>query len=91
MRIEEAIKTYCNIRPSHGFVFPTDEDGYWNINIRFINPNGRDDQTQMDVKPSDFDYGAGKCKDLVELWKEFCKENNFKQNSVTEIEIVGVW
>lgn len=91
MRIEDAIKNYCMRRSKYGFVIPTDEEGYWNVNIRFINSNERDDQTQMDIVPSNFDYGTGKCDELVELWKEFCKENKFNQNSVIGIEIVGGW
>lgn len=63
---------------------PTDEEGYWNINVVFNN-NNHEDETQFDIKPHNFDYGAGKCSELEELWKDFCKENGFKQNSVTEI------
>ena len=91
MKIENAIKEYCKIRPTTTRYIPTDEYGYWNVDIYFTNTDGNDDKTQMDVKPADFDYMTGKCKDLVDLWKHFCKENGFKQNSVESICIVGGW
>ena len=88
MRIKEAIKIYSKkVQGLYGsFCVPTDEDGYWNINVMFINSHDeRDDETQFDIKPSNFDYAQGKCQELEELWKDFCKENGLKQNSVTEI------
>ena len=91
MEIKDAIKLYCKNKPNAGFCVPTDELGYWNVNIDFLNNNKMEDQTQFDIKPSSFDYGIGKCIELVELWKEFCKENSIKQNSVLSISIVGGW
>lgn len=91
MKIKDAILDYCNARPNYGFTIPTDEEGYLNVNIQFINSNGREDETQMDVLPAYFDYGAGKCHEIELLWKEFCKENKFYQNSVTAVYIVGGW
>ena len=83
MKIESVIKEYCEkLCPG---IIPTDEYGYWNINVQFINSEGVEDETQFDIKPYYFDYGVGKCEELVELWKEFCKENGFKQNSVLGI------
>ena len=87
MKIEDAIKKYCE-KMCPG-IMPTDENGYWNINIQFVNSDGAEDETQFDIKPYRFDYGVGRCSELVELWKEFCKENGFKQNSVLEIYIVN--
>ena len=85
MIISDAVKKYCNkIRPG---LIPTDEHGNWNINILFINSDGAEDETQFDIKPHRFDYGIGKCDELVELWKEFCKENGYRQNSVLEIYV----
>ena len=90
MDIKEAIKIYCKNRPKNlGFCIPTDELGYWNINVDFLNCDNKEDQTQFDIKPTSFDYGIGKCNELMELWKDFCKENSFKQNSVLSISIVG--
>lgn len=83
MKIEDAIKKFCNnLSPG---IMPTDENGYWNINVQFTNSNDAEDETQFDVKPYKFDYGIGKCPELAELWKEFCKENGFRQNSVLGI------
>lgn len=83
MKIEDVIKSFAD-EWCPGIV-PTDELGYWNINVQFINAEGVEDETQFDIKPYKFDYGTGKCKELVDLWKEFCKENSFKQNSVMGI------
>ena len=91
MIINDAIKEYCNKRPANGCVIPTDEYGYWNVNVDFLNNNNSEDQTQFDIMPAYFDYATGKSEELVALWKEFCKENNFKQSSVVEIHIVGAW
>lgn len=88
MNLADALKSYCKELQS-GFAstcIPTDENGYWNVNVVFINSHDNiTDETQFDIKPSNFDYAQGKCSELVELWKEFCKENDFKQNSVIEI------
>ncbi len=83
MQIECAIKEFCEgLRPG---IMPTDEYGYWNINVQFINSDGKEDETQFDIKPYRFDYVIGKCNELVELWHTFCKENGFKQSSVSGI------
>ena len=92
MDIKDAVKKYCkNKAKISGFCIPTDESGYWNINVNFLNSNNQEEQTQFDIKPADFDYGVGKCSKLVELWKGFCKDNSFRQNSVLSISIVGGW
>lgn len=90
--MEEKIKAYCQYmqKTYKGKLIPTDDEGYININIVFINSNNNEDETQFDIIPANFDYGTGKCPELVELWKTFCKENNFKQNSVKEIYIPGL-
>lgn len=88
MKLEDAIKKYCKkICPG---TVPTDDLGYWNINIQFTNSDGAEDETQFDIKPYRFDYGTGQCKELVDLWKEFCKENSFKQNSVINISLANI-
>ena len=90
--IKELIKSY-SIRLQNAYeskCIPTDEEGYWNINVVFMNNDNKEDETQFDIKPHNFDYGAGRCKELEELWKDFCKENRFKQNSVTEIYIPNI-
>lgn len=87
MLMKEAIKNYSDSIGTieSGFIITTDEEGYWNINVRFTDERGREDETQFDVLPSQFDYGTGKCKALECLWKEFCLDNGYRQNSVMEI------
>lgn len=83
MNITDAIKKYCKtLKPG---IIPIDEYGYWNINVQFTNSERREDETQFDIKPHRFDCGIGKCDDLVELWRDFCKENGYRQNSVIGI------
>ena len=86
MNMKEAVKTFAEICKSL-FASRTisTENGYWIINVEFINSNKRPDETQFDILPAHFDYGKGECRDLEELWKEFCKENNFRQNSITNL------
>ena len=92
MIIQEAIRKYCEQCPNGGgFYVPTDDEGYWNVNINFINDRNIEDQTQFDIRPARFCHITGKCADLEELWKTFCKENQFRLNSVISIEIVGGW
>lgn len=67
MTIENAIKSYCKSCPNIGFIIPTDTEGYWNINVLFINPDGMEDETQFDILPAYFDYGIGKCPELAQI------------------------
>lgn len=87
MRLEDAIK---NMEVPESCVIPTDEMGYWNFNIDFINTDGEHDQTQLDVHPYQFDYIQRKCKELSSLWKDFCKENGFMQNSITGLSLANL-
>lgn len=93
MRIEQAIKEYCKKRhpEDRGFYIPTDELGYWNVNVLFVNSDGNEDETQFDILPGNFDYISSKCKELVLLWEDFCTENQIKQNTVESIYIVCGW
>ena len=45
MLIEQAIKEYCKKRhpEDRGFYIPTDELGYWNVNVLFINSDGKEE------------------------------------------------
>jgi hypothetical protein len=45
--------------------------------IGFINTDGQDDETEFD---------AYNMADLETLFKDFCKENGFQQNTVTYVE-----
>jgi hypothetical protein len=87
MVFESAIK---NIEIPSSCVILTDEFGYWNFNIDFVNTEGEYDQTQLDVLPYQFDYIQRKCKELSSLWKDFCKENGFRQNSITGISLANL-
>ena len=66
-------------------IIPTNEEGYWPITVDFINSDGNEDETQFDILPYRFDYGKGECRELESLWKEFCRENGFRQNSITKL------
>ena len=92
MDLKNEIKTYLKkIQKNYGGrCISTDDEGYINVNIVFINSDNREDETQFDIRPANLDYATGKCPELVELWKEFCKENGFKQNSVQRIYIPGL-
>jgi len=89
-KIQCIIKLYCNLLSSYSSsIIPTDEEGYFNVRVQFLNEKLHEDETEFDIKPSHFDYVVGKCRDLEELWRDFCKENHFKQNAVTGLYIVG--
>lgn len=45
--------------------------------IGFINTDGQDDETEFDAYNMD---------DLETLFRDFCKENGFRQNTVTYVE-----
>ena len=45
--------------------------------IGFINTDGQEDETELD---------AYNMTELDELYREFCKENGFRQNTVTYVE-----
>lgn len=47
-------------------------------NIGFINSDGIEDETQFD--------GVKTLKELSDLFRDFCKENGFKTNTVTYME-----
>lgn len=87
MLFDKAIK---NMEIPSCCIIPTDECGYCNFNIDFVNSDGQCDQTQLDVYPYQFDYVQRKCKELQELWKSFCNENGFKQNSITGISMANL-
>ncbi len=87
MLFHKAIK---NMHIPSSCIIPTDECGYWNFNIDFINSDGLCDQTQLDVYPYQYDYIQGRCKELQELWKDFCKDNGFKQNSITGMSLANL-
>lgn len=56
------------------------------VEINFVNTNDQNDATQFDIENVTSKQGQ---KDLTNLFEEFCKENDFKLNSVTCITIVA--
>ena len=42
------------------------------FNVRYINPDNEDDETQFDIEDADFET---MCNELVNLFGEFCSEN----------------
>ena len=73
-----------------GTIVPTNEFGKLEVNVEFINSDGVADETQFDIATHRLDHVIGKCDELVDLWKEFCKENGFRQNSITRIYFAAV-
>lgn len=59
---------------------------YQLVDIDFVNSNGKDDETQFLIMGAGEKRGAG---ELTELFAQFCKENGFKDNTVTSITIVA--
>ena len=56
---------------------------YMSVDIGFVNSDGKDDETQFDIKAYDVD-------ELDNLFADFCKENGFKKNTVYSICIVKI-
>lgn len=73
--------------PFLSLLHPTDEVGDWLVDIEFYNDKNERDKTQFGVNPCYLDYHNGKCRELEELWIEFCKENGFRQNSIIQISL----
>lgn len=53
------------------------------VNVSFVNSDGRDDETQFDIRAYDV-------SELSALFKDFCKENGFKDDTVTRVSIVAM-
>lgn len=53
------------------------------IDIDFINNEGKEDQTEFDLE----DYNVN---ELRALYNNFCRENNFPNNTVIKITVVRV-
>lgn len=59
---------------------------FQSVDIDFINSDGIIDETQFDIS------GAGTKGGIIELailFKDFCQENNFKQNTVVSVTVVS--
>lgn len=58
--------------------------GRWmSVNVSFVNSAGKDDETS-------FDIAAYSVKELTELFRDFCKENRFPNNTVFGITITAM-
>lgn len=53
------------------------------VDIGFINPDGKEDETQFDIAAYDV-------IELATLFADFCKENKFALNTVTYVVIAAV-
>lgn len=53
------------------------------VNIGFVNDEGRENETQMDINAFDE-------QELSKLFTAFCKENKFPINTVTYVTIVRI-
>lgn len=73
--------------PSLTLLHPTDEYGNWVVDIEFYNSDHDHDCTQFGVNPCYLDYLNGKCEELEEMWKDFCRCNGFRQNSIIRISV----
>lgn len=61
-------------------------DRYQIVHILFLNENKCEDEVSFDVKGAATVSGM---EELEGLWKDFCKENLYKENSILEISIVA--
>ncbi|MBM6803890.1 hypothetical protein H6B07_14735 [Mediterraneibacter glycyrrhizinilyticus] len=78
MTIKQFIKKYgwqmeCTSKPGKAM----------SVDIDFVDSEGREDETQMDIKAYD-------TQELSQLFSDFCKENKFPQNTVTYIAVVQI-
>lgn len=78
------IKEWIN---KHGLQVEVSElKKYQSVNISFINSDGRDDETQFDVENIISKSGV---LEIAKLFHGFCKENGFKENTVTNVAVVA--
>lgn len=55
---------------------------YLSVDVCFIGEDGREDETQFDVSASNMEA------ELDELFKDFCRDEHIKRNTVTGIVIL---
>lgn len=56
---------------------------YLAVDVDFIGEDGREDETQFDVSISNMEA------ELDELFKDFCRDEHIKRNTVTGISVVA--
>ena len=62
-----------------------------NVDVGFINDENREDETELDIMAYDeaeLDIMAYDEAELSNLFRDFCRENGFPQNTVTHIVVV---
>ena len=70
----------------NGYQFETNKiKRFSSVDVSFVNPEGRDDETQFDVMDVLTGNGIG---ELSELFDTFCKENGFNNDTVYALTIV---
>ena len=81
MRVREFIK-------KKGWILETEGVKRWaTVDVSFVNEQGRDDETQFDIKHPCTKAGA---EELEALFNDFCTENGYKPNTVTGVTVVKV-
>ena len=79
MTIKECIK-------KHGLQMEVDElKRYQTVDVCFVNSDGQEDETEFNVRYMGTKQGE---QELTNLFKEFCKENGFKTNTVLSVTVV---
>ena len=59
---------------------------YQSVDVAFINSDGLEDETEFDITGAGTKDGE---KELTSLYKDFCKENGFKTNTVLSVTVVA--
>jgi len=79
MRLKECIR-------KNGLQIEVDTLKRWqSVDIDFINADGREDETQFDVKAVCTRSGID---ELEKLYRDFCRENRFPENTVQSVTVV---
>lgn len=69
-----------------GMQTETDVKRWGTVNIDFINSEDNSyDEVQFDVE---INGNIFRCKELEELFREFCKENNYSPNMVENVVLI---
>lgn len=82
MTVKQAFK---KLQSEKSFLCRTPYNAMFDIN--FLNDSKMEDEVQFTITGTRSLNEI--CNELSELFSEFCKENNFKNNTVTSITYVG--
>ena len=76
-----------NFLKTSGFQMEVEElKVYQIVHVEFINAYELEDETSFDIRQIGTKAGN---QQLVELYKDFCKDNNMKDNNVLQITVVA--